>query len=134
MRLTFPYPRSQLALALLAAFVIAACHGPSPFEVYGPTTATFSIAIGQDIDIHMQTVGPGDFGSPPTLSGSAIEFLGVGPGPGTNDPGGIVQVFHFKGVVSGRTIVTFQRVNQDMSGNVVDTVTVQCFAIPPACQ
>jgi hypothetical protein len=131
MRVAFRGAFLRLAPALLAAFVFGACHGSSPFEVYGPTAGTFSIKVGQDIDIHMQTAGPGDFGSPPTLSGSAIAFLGVGPGP--IDPGGITQVFHFKGVMGGTTIITFQRVNQDISGNVVDTVTVQCFSLPPAC-
>lgn len=113
-------------LLVLAAFVIDACHGPSPFEVYGPTTGTFSMKVGQETDIHMQTVGPGAFASPPTLSGSAIAFLGVGPGP--NDPGGVTQVFHFKAVEGGSTIVTFQPIDNNTPGfphtNVVDTVTV----------
>jgi hypothetical protein len=126
MRVTCLSRLLRLALVLLVVSVANACHERSPFEVYGPAAATFFIGIGQQIDIHMQTVGPGEFGSPPTLGGSTIAFLGVGPGP--IDPGGITQVFHFKGVTAGTTIITFQSIDNTPGFpqvNVVDTVTVR---------
>ena len=113
-------------LSVFAAVTIAACHGPSPVEVLGPRAGTFSIAVGEEIDIHMQNVGPGTFISPPTLSGSALQFLEETGPVGGNDPGGIEQLFHFKGVATGTTIITFQNTGGDTPSpiTVVDTVTV----------
>jgi hypothetical protein len=124
MRLTVPYPRLRLALALLAASVIGACHGTSPFEVLGPTAGTFSIKVGQEIDIHMQNAGPGYFVVPPTLSDSALTFLEETT-PGQPVPAGITQLFHFKGVASGTTIITFQNTGGFSPLTIVDTVNVR---------
>lgn len=126
MRLSFTFARFQLALAVLAIFAIEACHGPSPVEVYGAANARFSIVTGQEIDIRLQTIGPGSYSVPPTLTGSAIEYLEVTPGG--IDPGGDNQVFHFRGIASGTTVVTFTNVCGCSPSrppyNVIDTVTV----------
>jgi hypothetical protein len=123
MRLSIPHPRFQLALPLLVAFVIDACRGPSPFEVYGPTAGTFSIVVGQELIIEMGIVGPAFYVSPPTLSGSPLEFIGENAYPSTfNSPAGEPQLFHFKGVAFGQTIITFH--GQSLP-DVVDTVMVR---------
>ena len=111
-------------LALLAAFATEACHRPGPLEA---SASSSSIAVGQEIDFNMQTIGAGSYAVPPTLAGSAIEFLEVTSG-GIN-PGGSDQVFHFKGVASGITVITFEQIgNHAFSSpniNVIDTVTVR---------
>lgn len=120
-------PMGVLSVFLvLAIFAMEACHGPSPFEVYGAPNAKFSIAVGQEIDIRLQTVGPGSYVAPPALTGSAIEYLEVTSGG--IDPAGDNQVFHFKGVASGTTIITFSNVCGCSPSrppySVIDTVTV----------
>ena len=96
-----------LGVALGSAFIGQACSTRGPLEVNGVESRTMSLAVGQELGIRLSTVGPGEYSSPPSLSGSAVQFLGdayVGP----NNPGGPTQLFRFKAVARGRTIVTFQ--------------------------
>ncbi len=113
-------------LSVLAAFTTDACHGTgtSPFEVNGVVATSASIAVGQEIDIYMQNIGPGVYTVPPTLAGSAIEYLEETT-PEPSDPGGIQQLFHFKGVATGTTIITFQSTGGFAPSTVVDTVNVR---------
>jgi hypothetical protein len=113
--------------ALVTAFLVEACHGLSPLEAYGEPPRTFSIAVGQTIDIQMGTVGPGEYMSPPTLIGSAVAFLGETSPPGVNPPSGLQQLFHFKGVASGQTIIVFHNTNPpgNVHRDVSDTVVVR---------
>ena len=79
--------------------------------------------------IQIGGVGPG-YSSPPTITGSAIAFLEETYPPGAATPGGVLQLFHFKGVASGQAIVLFHNpANPAGSGNVladvIDTVVVR---------
>ena len=121
-------------VALVAASLVQACHSSSPLgiygtplEVYGAPAGTFSIAVGQELVIQMGTVGPGEYGSPPTLNGSTIAFLGETSPPGVPVPSGVRQIFHFMGVAGGRTIITFQNTDPDKTRHpdVSDTVVVR---------
>jgi hypothetical protein len=127
MRVPFPCRPLRFSLTLFAAVTVAACNGDSsnPLEVNGAATArSSSIAVGQEIDIYMQNIGPGVYTVPPTLSGSAIEYL-TETTPEPPDPGGVRQLFHFKGVASGTTIITFQSTGGFAPSTVVDTVNVR---------
>jgi hypothetical protein len=74
----------------------------------------------------MGTAGPGEYVSPPTLSGPAIEFPEV-TSPAVAPPGGVQQDFHFKGVRSGQTIILFHNTSPDffVHPDVIDTVVVR---------
>jgi hypothetical protein len=112
---------------LVAALLTGACStsGSGPFEVYGQPSGAFSVAVGQQIDIKIGTAGPGEYVSPPTLNGSAIAFLSVTPGAAL--PSGVQQIFHFKGVARGQTVVVFQNTNPPgiPHPDVIDTVVVR---------
>jgi hypothetical protein len=141
MNLAFTSPRLQSApiarhrrnfsfltrplLALVAAFLVVGCH-PSPLEPYRATSATSSIAVGQEIEFWMSTVGPGSYLTPPSLSGPALVFLGE-TSPGVVVPSGSQQIFHFKGVAGGTSIIVFQNTNPDKTRypDVSDTVFVR---------
>jgi hypothetical protein len=106
---------------LVAAFLVESCHSPTgPLEALG-TPATFSVVVNQEIDITTQTIGDGEFVVPPTVSGPAVAFLGMAALSGSNPPGGIRQIFRFKGVATGQTIILFHNTNlrQDVSDTVV---------------
>lgn len=121
--LAFSRPCLKLAPALLASFVIAGCHNPSPLEVYGPADGTFSIVVGQELTIEMGIVGPAFYLVPPTLNGSTLEFLGENAEPSTfNSPAGEPQLFHFKGVAIGQTIILF---HSQYLPDLADTVIVR---------
>lgn len=116
-------PRPRL-FALAAALLIEAC-GHSPLEVDGAPSGAFSIAVGQEIEISMGTVGPGSYMSPPTLNGAALSFLGV-TSPSVASPGGDEQVFHFKGLATGATIIVFHPTEFGLARpDVSDTVVVR---------
>ena len=116
----------RLTLALLVACAASGCDvfESRPVEVNGGAATSFTIVPGQEIDIFLQTIGPGEYGAPPTLNGSAIAFLEVTPG-GVIDPGGPTQLFHFKGVEPGTTVITFTNVGGIASYSRTDTVIVR---------
>lgn len=93
----------------------------NPLEVNGAPSQTLSLVAGQEVDIKLQTVGPGEYSSPPTVSSSAVRFLGaslVGP----YIPAGPTQVFRFMAVVSGQAIVAFHHTG--VNSEVDDTINV----------
>jgi hypothetical protein len=112
---------------LMTLFLAAACSGAGPFEVYGVPSRSISIKVGQEVNVQMGTVGPGEYVSPPTLGGSAIAFLGVTTP--TPVPSGVEQLFHFKGVARGQAIISFHNTNppgaDGVHPDVIDTVNVR---------
>ena len=118
-------PRRLWMLAVMTASIAAGCGKgipTSPVEENGFPLATISLAMGQKLDITMQTVGNGEFVSPPILDGSTLAFLDVTSGG--NVPAGARQIFHFEGIATGRTIIRFQNTNSPGSES-SDTVVVR---------
>ena len=70
----------------------------------------------------MRTVGPGEYATPPELTGSAIEFVGMSPAAPV--PAGVTQIFRFKGVALGQTIVRFHNTDP-LHADVRDTIIVR---------
>jgi len=107
---------------LTAALTLAlsACSGaPTAFNA-GPS-GTFSLRVGHELALRVQSIGPGEYTAPPQISSTAIRFVSstlVGPAV----PAGETQLFRFKGVRSGSAIITFQHTN--ISAAIVDTVAV----------
>jgi hypothetical protein len=111
-----------LAIVVCVSGLAADCSN-NPFAVYGAPSRSLSIAVGQEMTIQMGTAGPGEYVSPPTLSGSAIEFLEVTPSS-VVEPGGVRQDFHFRGVTTGQTIIVFHN-TESVHPDVADTVVVR---------
>jgi len=82
---------------------------------------TLRIAVGQELDLTFQTIGPGEYESRPSISSSSLQFLDVTafrPAPRA----GLAQRFRFKGAIPGQAIVVIHH-----SGNspvIHDTVNV----------
>jgi hypothetical protein len=119
-------PPAGLPLFVLVTSVLVVACSSSPLEVSGAPSGSFSVAVGQEITIQMGTVGSGEYVSPPTVRGSAIEFLGV-TSPNVIVPSGVQQIFHFKGVASGQAIVLFHNTNPPgiVHPDASDTVVVR---------
>jgi hypothetical protein len=79
---------------------------------------TVAAAVGQEIDVTLQTIGPGQFAAP-ELSSAALAFIGMSF-PAVQDPGGPTQVYRFNAVSSGTAVITIRHTVADM----VFTVTV----------
>lgn len=117
-------PPMRRRLALWAVVLCAACGGDSrgPLEVRGAPPRTVSVAVNQELRIKLQTIGPGEYISPPTVTGSALLFLKesvVGP----YLPGGPTQEFRFKAVARGQAIIEFSHTRYGPP--VSDTVVVR---------
>lgn len=120
MHVSFRRPSPRVALPLVAAFALDSCLGATPFEVAGAPSRSFSVPVGEEVTISIGGVGP-SYASPPTITGSAIEFLNMTNPPTTVvNPGGAVQLYHFKGIASGQAIILFQGPD-----DVIDTVVVR---------
>ncbi|HZH42339.1 MAG TPA: hypothetical protein VFD85_15095 [Gemmatimonadales bacterium] len=107
-------------LAMLS--FLTACGADQALSVNGITTHTLSVAVGQELDLMLSTVGPGQYSSPPLVSSSAVRFLDdsiVGP----FTPGGPTQRFRFQAAVHGQAVVTFTHTGGNPT--VQDTVNVQ---------
>jgi len=84
----------------------------------GGSTAT--AAVGQQIKIALQTIGPGEY-STPSISTNNVRFLGASVPSGQN-PGGVQQDFWFDAVSAGSAVVTIPHTMRDPF---VVTITVQ---------
>jgi hypothetical protein len=123
LRARVPIVRFLLPLGVL---LLAACGSDNVVGVRVDDLASEIVAYrGQKIDIKLGNVGPAIYASPPSISSSVLEYLGVDIVP-PYTPGGPTQLFHFRAVAPGQAVVTFQRVLQDsVVSTVQDTVRVR---------
>ena len=106
---------------LLAVAVLTLVGCGDTTGLTNPQSGSFSIAFGRTLAITLQTVGPGEYSSPPEISGASVLFTGVSEvGPAV--PAGPTQAFSFVGVKRGRAIVTFGHTGTNTA--VVDTIDV----------
>ena len=109
---------------IAASMTIVACNArvTAPVEVTSTVTPTFTLDVGQELDITLGTFGSGSFDSLPTVSSSAVRFLDaafVRP----YVPAGPRQLFRFAAQRPGRAILTFR--HSDSGVVVSDTVIVR---------
>lgn len=107
--------------AIAIGLVVAGCRSSSPVEVADASSRSFSLVVGQELDIRLQSIGPGEYSSPPTLTGSAVRFISasmVGPFV----PAGVTQVFRFRTMARGTTVIEIRHTGNNRAVN--DTVTV----------
>src|SRR6266849_893637 len=97
-------PRMLCGLVMGTGLRSEACS--NPLEVHGDPSRTLSLLLGQEVDVKLQTVGPGEYSSPPTVSSSAVRFLGASFVV-QYVPSGPTQVFRFMAVAPGQAIVVF---------------------------
>ena len=82
---------------------------------------TVSLEIGRQLDLRLQTIGPGEYAAPPELRGSSLRFVEMSyVSPPV--PGGPTQRFRFEAVARGRTVIVFRHTGQALW--VSDTVEV----------
>ena len=114
------------ALTLVTALVIAgsfACHGDAIVSLSaGERDRRVTARVGERIEVTLQTVGPGEYASPPAISSPSVAFLDVGY-CGAAVPAGPTQCFHFRAVAPGRALLTFTHTGNNPP--VQDTVNVR---------
>ena len=112
-----------LASIIVIAFV-AACGSDNPagISIKGSTSRTFTVPAGFQFSVTLQTIGPGEYSSPPAVSSSAVQFRDMSQVIPVV-PAGPTQRFRFLAVARGSTIVRFT--HTDRNPIVEDTVLVR---------
>jgi hypothetical protein len=107
-----------------AALTLGACNGETATSVLEVDHVSQSIAarVGQEVDITLGTVGPGEYASIPSISSPAVRFLDVSD-VGPYVPAGVRQRFRFTARASGVAIITFR--HSGTNPVVTDTVAVR---------
>ncbi|HEX3197177.1 MAG TPA: hypothetical protein VHR39_06420 [Propionibacteriaceae bacterium] len=104
----------------VVALALVGC-GQGPFEANGIPSRTVSIEAGRELDLTLQTIGPGEYASPPSVSSAVVRFLDVQlVTPPV--PAGPTQRFRFETVAPGMAVIVFHHTAQ--APTVEDTVTV----------
>jgi hypothetical protein len=62
--------------------------------------------VGQEIDITLQSIGPGSYGTA-AISSSSVEFIDMSY-PSAQTPAGPKQLFRFRAVASGEAVITME--------------------------
>lgn len=79
-------------------------------------------AVGDTIEITLQTIGPGHYGSPVLSSGSVV-FLGESSA-GPPVPAGPTQVYRFEAVASGLADITIAHTGDPAEGPAIPPFVV----------
>jgi hypothetical protein len=113
---------SRIAL-LIGLALLPACHSddstsPNLTDNHGET---IMVIASQVFNITLETVGSGEYISPPRISSPAVQFMTVVAGPpGAN---GSTQKFRFLAAQSGSAVITF--LHNGQSPSIQDTIIVQ---------
>jgi len=115
-------PKSVSSSLALLVVLLAACSS-EPFGLHATEGQTLRVPVGQELDVTLDSWGTSYYLSPPHVgSPTVIQFVGdttICP----CSPGGAGEMFRFKGVMLGRSIVVFQ--SSGYLPDVSDTVIVQ---------
>ena len=113
--------RSARVLAL-AALLLAGCASEGPTDAGEGIGRAFTVQAGRQLEIRLQSIGPGEYLAPPSISSTVIRFVDVREAT-PHVPAGVTQLFRFQAVTPGRALVMFR--HSEQSATVVDTVDVQ---------
>lgn len=94
----------RLSTVVVAAGLLGC--GDGPLAVSGTPSQTLSIQAGRQLELTFQTVGPGQYASPPAVGSAAVRFLSmevVTPAV----PAGVTQQFRFAAVRPGVAVIVF---------------------------
>jgi hypothetical protein len=112
--------RSASRFIAVAGVLLTACR-ESPLSISATGNSSLSVSLGNELNITLQNIGPGEFQSPPEVSSPAVRFLDV------SDvgfpPAGPTQRFRFKAVARGQAIISFHHTGN--MATVEDTVVVR---------
>lgn len=101
--------------------MLMACSGDRLLSVDATPERAISLAAGHEFELTVQTIGPGEYLSPPTISSPSVSFVSVSlVSPAV--PAGPTQRFRFRAEAPGQAVITFS--HTDQNPNVVDTIDV----------
>jgi hypothetical protein len=99
------------SIAIAAFWLLLRCSGSATegesttLQLTGAQSGeSVSAALGEEIDVKLQTIGPGEYETPVTSSPS-VKFVSVSYVSPAN-PGGPTQLFHFEAVGVGEALIS----------------------------
>jgi hypothetical protein len=100
---------SYLTCTAVLLFTTLSCGAKNPVSVSlkSNSSQTLTVPAGTEFSVTLQTIGPGEFASPPTVSSRAVQFLDVST-VGPNAPAGPKQQFRFNATTRGNAIIVFR--------------------------
>jgi hypothetical protein len=111
----------QIGPVALALVLLGGCSSDGLVSANGAPPRTLSLGLGRELGLTLQSVGPGEYMSPPLVSSSAVEFLDVSlVTPAV--PAGVTQRFRFRAAAPGQAVITFHHTGQGPT--IEDTVNV----------
>lgn len=119
--MSMPRMSRRIVIGSLAMAAGIGCHGDSIVSLDATErNRRISANVGERIDITLQSVGPGEYVSPPASSSSSVLFVDVASCG--NLPAGVTQCFHFRAASPGQAVLTFTHTGSNPT--VQDTVDV----------
>ena len=113
-------PFLPLLTAFTVALMVSSC-GQGSLEANGLPSHSISIKAGQALELTLQTIGPGEYASPPSVSSPAVRWRDVHlVAPAV--PAGPTQRFRFEAVAPGMAVISFHHTVQGTT--IEDTVEV----------
>ena len=113
------FPPIQLQVVLVTLGLLGC--GEGPLAVNGNPSETFSITAGRALELSLQTIGPGEYASPPLVSSAVVRFRDVRLiTPAV--PAGPTQGFRFDAVGPGVAVIVFHHTAQGPT--IEDTIRV----------
>ena len=111
-------------IPLFAVLVASACSEKNPvdFALKGNTSQSLTVPAGAAFSVTLQTIGPGEYASPPSVSSDAVHFLDVSQ-VSPVVPAGPTQEFRFGAMRHGTAIIVFQHTGNNRT--VEDTIAVR---------
>jgi hypothetical protein len=111
---------ASIRVAVLAVMTLS-CRPDSVVSITDTASRTVTVSVGQTLEITLQTVGPGEYQSPPTISSDIVRFVDVTLVDPV--PAGATQRFRFATTARGTAVISFR--HSGMSPAVDDTVVVR---------
>lgn len=109
-------------LTLLSLVLLAGCDAADPVAPDQIGGETIAVPANQAFGITLQTIGPGEFTSPPRVTSTSVRFVAM-EYPAAVVPAGVTQRFQFQALRPGRAVITFGHTITDLV--VQDTIIVQ---------
>ena len=110
-------------LPILTVLIASSCGGKNPVAVsIKGSSQSITLSAGTEFSVTLQTIGPGEYSSPPTVSTAVVHFLDVSQVIPVV-PAGPTQRFRFDATTRGRAILLFQHTGNNRT--VEDTVDVR---------
>ena len=111
------------AIPILTILTASGCGGKNPVSVSikGSNNQSFTVPAGGQFSVTLQTIGPGEYSSPPAVSSDAVHFLDVSQ-VSPVVPAGPTQRFRFSARTRGEAVIVFQHTGNNRT--VEDTVDV----------